>query len=44
VSKEGGILFDRIRIVNLFRTTDDKLLDKELASWVGIKLKEYEIC
>lgn len=45
VSKEGGILFDRIRIVNLICTsTDDKILDKELASWVNTKLKEYEIC
>jgi len=45
VSKEGGILFDRVRIVNLICTaTVDKMLYKELASWVNTKLQEYEIC
>ena len=45
VSKEGGILFDRIRIVNLICTdTGDRTLDKNLTSWINIKLNEYEIC
>jgi hypothetical protein len=45
VSKEGGILFDRIRIVNLIcTTTGDKVLDREVTLWIKAKLREYEVC
>jgi hypothetical protein len=45
ISKEGGILFDRIRIVNLISNSNiDMILDNELSRWIDRKLKEYEIC
>jgi hypothetical protein len=42
VSKEGGILFDRIRITNLINElgSKDKLLAKDVASFIKTRLKE----
>jgi len=41
VSKEGGILFDRIRIINLLsKETIDRELSNKLDSWVKSKLNE----